>query len=107
MIESPIRHVLTRLRRAVCAAVGRTGGKRTVEPRWRDGESNTEFGWHAGGGLEIHAGRHIGIHGDYRYTFLDFNGDDDNGEGGGLPIVGGLLPGYKGSQITLGATVYF
>jgi len=38
----------------------------------------TEFGWHAGGGLEILAGKHIGIHGDYRFTFLDFGDDDDD-----------------------------
>ena len=73
-------------------------------------ESATDFGWHAGGGVEIHAGRHIGIHGDYRYTFLDFGGDDDDDDdegGGGVPIIGGLLPGYKGSMFTLGATFYF
>ena len=62
----------------------------------------TEFGWHAGGGLEVRAGRHFGIHGDYRYTFLDF-GDDDEDEG----FIGGLLPGHRGSMWTLGATVYF
>ena len=39
--------------------------------------STTEFGWHAGGGVEVRAGRHFGIHADYRYTFLDFNDDDD------------------------------
>lgn len=85
--------------------------KRTVEPidgSGDSGDSNTEFGWHAGGGIEILAGRHFGIHGDYRYTFLDFNGDDDKGDnGGGVPIIGGLLPGYKGSLWTLGATIYF
>lgn len=75
-------------------------------------ESATEFGWHAGGGLEIHAGRHIGFHVDYRYTFLDFGGDDEEGGGnnigGGLVgPLGGLLPGYKGSTIVLGATLYF
>ena len=64
--------------------------------------STTEFGWHAGIGLEILPTRHFGIHGDYRYTFLDF-GDHD----GGLPIVGGLLPGHRGSMWTLGATFYF
>lgn len=79
--------------------------RRTVEPI--DGPddlsvSTTEFGWHAGGGLEILAGRHFGIHGDYRYTFLDF-GDDDDDEG----FIGGLLPGHRGSMWTLGATVYF
>ena len=64
--------------------------------------STTEFGWHGGVGLEILPSRHFGIHGDYRYTFLDF-GDHD----GGLPIVGGLLPGHRGSMWTLGATFYF
>ena len=66
--------------------------------------STTEFGWHAGIGLEILPSRHFGIHGDYRYTFLDFDGDDDD-DGGG--IIGGLLPGHRGSMWTLGATVYF
>jgi opacity protein-like surface antigen len=83
--------------------------KRSIKPivgSEGSSESSTEFGWHAGGGIEILAGRHVGIHGDYRYTFLDFNGDGDKA-GGGIPIVGGLLPGYKGSMFTLGATVYF
>jgi opacity protein-like surface antigen len=62
---------------------------------------NTEFGWHAGVGLEFFAGRHVGIHGDYRYTFLDFGKDDDEG------FIGGLIPGHRGSMWTLGATVYF
>ena len=72
------------------------------EPDDADVES-TEFGWHAGGGLEILAGRHFGIHGDYRYTFLDFGDDDDDEEG----FIGGLLPGHRGSMWTLGVTVYF
>jgi hypothetical protein len=63
--------------------------------------STTEFGWHAGLGLEILPSRHIGIHGDYRYTFLDFDDDDDEG------FIGGLLPGHRGSMWTLGATIYF
>lgn len=65
--------------------------------------NTTEFGWHAGGGLEIRAGRHFGIHGDYRYTFLDF-GDDDEEDAG---FIRGLLPGHRGSMWTVGATVYF
>jgi outer membrane protein with beta-barrel domain len=63
--------------------------------------SSTDFGWHAGIGLEILASRHFGIHGDYRYTFLDFHDDDNNG------FIGGLLPGHRGSMWTLGASVYF
>ncbi|HJR58353.1 MAG TPA: outer membrane beta-barrel protein [Vicinamibacterales bacterium] len=62
----------------------------------------TEAGWHGGGGLEILAGRHLGIHGDYRYTFLDFDDDDDD-DG----FIGGLLPGHRGSMWTIGATIYF
>jgi opacity protein-like surface antigen len=65
--------------------------------------STTEFGWHAGGGLEILPSRHVGIHGDYRYTFLDFNGDDNKDEG----FIGRLIPGHRGSMWTLGATFYF
>ena len=63
--------------------------------------STTEFGWHAGIGLEVLPSKHFGIHGDYRYTFLDFNKKEDEG------FVGGLLPGHRGSMWTLGATVYF
>jgi opacity protein-like surface antigen len=71
--------------------------------------STTEFGWHAGIGLELLPSRHFGIHGDYRYTFLDFGDDDDDGGGGiiGIPGIGGLLPGHRGSMWTLGATYYF
>jgi hypothetical protein len=80
--------------------------RRSIEPI--DGPdlkvSTTEFGWHAGGGLEIRAGRHFGIHGDYRYTFLDFGGDDEDEDEG---FIQGLLPGHRGSMWTVGATVYF
>jgi hypothetical protein len=65
--------------------------------------SSSEFGWHAGLGLEIRMGRHAGVHGDYRYTFLDFGEDDDDDEG----IIGRFIPGHRGSMWTLGFTVYF
>ena len=61
--------------------------------------TTTEFGWHAGGGLEVLPNRHFGIHGDYRYTFLDFGKNEG--------LIGGLIPGHRGSMWTLGATVYF
>ncbi len=79
--------------------------RRKVEPLdGADGSdvTATEFGWHAGGGLEILPSRHFGIHGDYRYTFLDFGHHDDD-EG----FIGGLIPGHRGSMWTLGATIYF
>jgi hypothetical protein len=70
-------------------------------------EENAEFGWHAGGGLEVFAGRHVGIHGDYRYTFLDFGDDDDDEDEDDGGLIGGLLPGHRGSMWTLGVTFYF
>jgi opacity protein-like surface antigen len=84
--------------------LGGTGWyRRTVEALDGPEDSSvttTEFGWHAGGGLEILPSRHFGIHGDYRYTFLDFTDDDDG-------FIGRLLPGHRGSMWTLGATIYF
>jgi opacity protein-like surface antigen len=84
--------------------------KRSVEPLEGPNDdlevSTTDFGWHAGGGLEVLFGRHFGLHGDYRYTFLDFGDDDDIG-GGLIPGLGSVLPGHRGSMWTLGATVYF
>jgi Outer membrane protein beta-barrel domain len=79
--------------------------KRSVEPLDGAGDSvsTTEFGWHAGIGLEVLANRHFGVHGDYRYTFLDFGHDDNEDRG----LIGGLLPGHRGSMWTLGFTVYF
>jgi len=65
--------------------------------------STSEFGWHAGIGLEILAGKHLGLHGDYRYTFLEFEDDEEEDEG----FIGGLLPGHRGSMWTVGATIYF
>jgi len=83
--------------------------KRSIEPIEGPASdlevSTTDFGWHAGGGVELRLGKHAGIHGDYRYTFLDFNSDEDEEVGGGF--IGRLLPGHKGSMWTVGATVYF
>lgn len=69
-----------------------------------EGVTNKEFGWHAGFGAEIRGGRHVGIHADYRYTFLDFNDDEEEDDEG---FIGGLLPSHKGSMWTVGVTVYF
>lgn len=79
--------------------------RRSVEPLDESDVkvTTTEFGWHAGIGLEIFASRRFGLHGDYRYTFLDFDDDEEEDEG----FIGGLLPGHRGSMWTLGATIYF
>ena len=68
-----------------------------------ESESTRDFGWHAGIGAELRLGAHAGLHGDYRYTFLDFGSDDDEDES----FISGLLPSYKGSMWTAGLTFYF
>lgn len=76
-----------------------------VQPIEGDAETieSTEFGWHAGVGLEIRPSPRFGVHGDYRYTFLDFGDDEEDDDG----FIGGLLPGHRGSMWTLGLTIYF
>jgi opacity protein-like surface antigen len=64
--------------------------------------STRDFGWHAGIGAELRLGSHAGLHGDYRYTFLDFGSDDEDES-----FLSGLLPSYKGSMWTAGLTFYF
>ena len=78
--------------------------KRSVEPLDGSGESvsTTTFGWHAGFGAEFRPGRHFGIHGDYRYTHLSFD-DDDEDEG----FISSLFPSHDGSMWTVGFTFYF
>jgi outer membrane protein with beta-barrel domain len=69
-----------------------------------DSETTRKFGWHGGLGAELRLGRHAGVHGDYRYTFLHFgsNDDEDTKDSGSR-----FLPHYDGSMWTAGVTVYF
>jgi opacity protein-like surface antigen len=74
-------------------------------------ETTRDFGWHAGFGGELQLGRHLGIHADYRYTFLDFGDDDEPGGepagANGFSRLVSFLPSHKGSMWTAGLTVYF
>ena len=70
-----------------------------TDDKTQDIVSTTRTGWHAGFGAEVSAGRHIGIHADYRYTFLHF-GDGDS-------VIDNVRPSYQGSMWTAGATFYF
>jgi hypothetical protein len=47
------------------------------------------------------ASKHFGFHGDYRYTFLEFHGNNDGG------LIGRVLTGHRRSMWTLGTTFYF
>jgi Outer membrane protein beta-barrel domain len=63
-------------------------------------------GTHAGFGAELRAGRHLALHGDYRYTFLHF-GDDPESPATTNSSGSRFLPSYEGSMWTAGLTVYF
>ncbi len=76
-------------------------------------ETTRRFGYHAGLGGELRIG-HVGLHADYRYTFIRFNSEDEAGrDPGALPVPGldslqrTLRLSHKGSMWTGGATVYF
>jgi hypothetical protein len=80
------------------------------------------FGYHAGLGGEIRAGRRAAIHMDYRYTFIHFGAGDETGTTGptagagsatgfsvpGLSFVADRLRlSHEGSMWTGGVTIYF
>jgi Outer membrane protein beta-barrel domain len=66
--------------------------------------TSRRFGYHAGIGGELTLGRHAGVHADYRYTFLKFGNDDEEGS---LLGLGRFKPSYEGSMWTAGLTLYF
>jgi outer membrane protein with beta-barrel domain len=68
--------------------------------------SGHRTGTHGGFGAELRAGRHLALHGDYRYTFLHF-GDDPEPPATTNSLGSRFLPTYEGSMWTAGLTVYF
>ncbi len=62
--------------------------------------SSRTMSYHGGFGAELKAGRHAGVHADYRYTQLHFG--DATGS-----LVDRVKPSYKGSMWTAGVTFYF
>jgi hypothetical protein len=84
-----------------------------------DEETTRKMGYHAGFGGELRVHRHLGLYGDYRYTFIHF-GDDtlSSGAVGGQPAREPVLPtwvpfaerlkmSHEGSMFAWGATFYF
>jgi opacity protein-like surface antigen len=43
----------------------------------RPDESNSDFGWHLGGGVEIPVSDSMSISGDIRYVFMDYEGHEN------------------------------
>ena len=84
-----------------------------------DTVSTRKMGYHGGFGAEMKVGHHVGVHADYRYTFLHF-GDGTattpltasaqaatGPNTGTKALLGSLTPTYGGSMWTAGVTFYF
>jgi hypothetical protein len=71
-------------------------------------ETTRKMGYHAGFGGELRVHRHVGLYGDYRYTFIRFGEDDAE------PVLPSFVPfgqrlklAHEGSAFTWGASFYF
>lgn len=74
-----------------------------------DEETTRKMGYHGGFGAEARLHRHLGLYGDYRYTYIHF-GDDDRPTSSTLnliPFADRLKLSHEGSQFTWGANFYF
>jgi hypothetical protein len=74
-----------------------------------DEETTRKMGYHGGFGAEVRLHRHVGLYGDYRYTFIHF-GDDDRATSSTpslIPFADRLWLSHEGSQFTWGANFYF
>jgi outer membrane protein with beta-barrel domain len=75
-------------------------------PVQTEAQTTRKVGYHAGFGGELLVHRHVGIYGDYRYTFIRFGGEDASAPIN-LPLVNRLKMAHEGSMFTWGATFYF
>jgi len=83
-------------------------------------ETTRKMGYHAGFGGEARLHRHLGLYGDYRYTFIRFGDDElttptaDQRPSGPTPLLPTWVPfadrlrmSHEGSMFTWGAAFYF
>ena len=84
-----------------------------------DEQTTRKMGYHGGFGGELRVHRHVGVYGDYRYTFIRF-GDDASSSGAigtqpsrepvlptWVPFAERLKMSHEGSMFAWGATFYF
>ncbi|MGQ0734924.1 MAG: outer membrane beta-barrel protein [Acidobacteriota bacterium] len=81
-------------------------------PQVNAGERRSrKTGYHAGFGAELRVHRHVGLHGDYRYTFIGFGDPDQTSSTAStprfIPFAEQLRLNHEGSMFTWGATFYF
>jgi hypothetical protein len=84
-----------------------------------DEATTRKIGYHAGFGGELRVQRHLGLYGDYRYTFIHFGDDLSPTVAVGsqttrepvlpswVPFAERLKMTHEGSMFTWGATFYF
>ena len=78
------------------------------DPTPVDEATTRRIGYHAGFGADLRIHRRVSLHGDYRYTFLDFNSDDpEPATPRFIPFAERLKLSHEGSMFTWGAVVYF
>jgi hypothetical protein len=80
-------------------------------------QTTRKIGYHAGFGGEVRVHKHVGLYGDYRYTFIRFGKDDENissepslGKDAmpfTIPFAERLRMSHEGSMFAWGATFYF
>jgi hypothetical protein len=72
-------------------------------------ETTRKMGYHGGSGAELRLHCQVGLHGDYRYTFINF-GDDEQRPSSTpsfIPFAERLRLSHEGSMFAWGATFYF
>jgi opacity protein-like surface antigen len=62
---------------AVYGLAGAGWHNTTIKVEGEPDESNADFGWHLGGGVEIPVSESMSISGDIRYVFLDYDGHEN------------------------------
>ncbi|HUE86068.1 MAG TPA: outer membrane beta-barrel protein [Vicinamibacterales bacterium] len=71
-------------------------------------ETTRRRGYHAGVGAEVRVHRRFGLYGDYRYTRLRFNDEDESSDTPGLiPFAERLKLSHEGTMLTWGLAFYF
>jgi hypothetical protein len=70
-------------------------------------ETTRKIGYHAGFGGEVRVHKHVGLYGDYRYTFIRFGTDDEGAMPFTIPFAERLRMSHEGSMFAWGATFYF
>jgi hypothetical protein len=96
--------------------LGPASARTAIDDELRQGEpasavlqdqTTRKIGYHAGFGGEVRVHTHVGLYGDYRYTFIRFGTDDEGAMPFTIPFAERLRMSHEGSMFAWGATFYF